>query len=378
MASTTGKLKIGIICHPTIGGSGIVATELGLKLAKKGHEIHFISYEKPFRLTKLNSNLFFHQVPINEYSLFRYPDYTLPLATTISDVNHKFKLDVIHAHYAVPHATAALLAREICQHCIKHFPKIITTLHGTDISLLSKDKALAPIIKYSIEKSDYITTVSEWLKKETYKILKVKKDIEVIHNFFEASDTKYKKSTLKTHLGFSPKDFILIHLSNLRPVKRIPDLLKIIYNLKNHPEIKLIIASGGDFSPFLPLVKKYDIENQIKIFPNAKNIQKLISASDAGIFTSESESFGLSILECMSLSLPVVTSNAGGIKEIIEHQKDGLLFGVGQTDTAARLILHLVKNEKERNKLGYAAKNTARKKFNPNTITNLYLKLYQA
>lgn len=370
------NLKIAIVCHPTVGGSGIVATELGLKLSVLGNEIHFISYEKPFRLNRKIPDVYFHKVPINEYSLFKYPDYTLPLAATISDVHHKFKLDIVHAHYAVPHATAALLAKDICRHCLNNFPKIITTLHGTDISLLSRDKALSPIIRFSIEKSDQVTAVSEWLKRETYKILKVKKTIEVIYNFYESPKKIPNKLKARLHLGLKPNDFVLVHLSNLRPVKKIEDLLKILNGLKTDKQIKLVIASGGDFSPYESLVNKYNLKNKLQIFNQVINIEEIIAASDLGVFTSESESFGLSILECISLGVPVVTTKVGGISEVVNNNVTGKFFKVGDIKTAVKNILELKANHQHRTELSKNAIEITKQKFNPANILKKYETLY--
>ncbi len=368
-------MKIAIVCHPTIGGSGIIATELGLKLAQKGHEIHFISYEKPFRLRADNKNVFFHKVPVNEYSLFKYPDYTLPLAVTISDIHHKYNLDIVHAHYAIPHATAALLAKDICANCLHSSPKVVTTLHGTDISLLGDDPSLKPIIRYSIEKSDAVTAVSEWLALTTKEKLCPKKKIEVIYNFYDPTPSKKDKQKLRWDLKLPANDFLLIHLSNLRPVKRIPDLLSIMKLLKEEKKIKLIIASGADFSDYWKLAKKMRVEHKLKVLRDVKDIANVIQACNLGVFTSESESFGLSILECMSYGLPVVSTNVAGIPEQITDKWNGLLFKLGDYKQASKHILKL-RDDKDLYKQMSERALVSSKAYNSGEIVEKYSKLY--
>ena len=370
------KLRIGIVCYPSIGGSGIIATELGKKLATNGHEIHFISYEPPFRLNRDQKNILFHKVPINEYSLFKFPDYTLPLSVTISDVHHKFGLDIVHVHYAVPHATAALLAKDICKNCLHTAPKVITTLHGTDISLLANDPSLKPIIRYSIEKSDAVTAVSSWLAKETTKTLKTRKEIEVIHNFYDPIPVKKDKQKLRWDLGLPANDFLLIHLSNLRSVKRIPDLLKIVSLLRKDRKIKLVIASGGDFKQYNSLANKLEVSKQIKIFPKVKDVESLISACNLGLFTSKTESFGLSILECMSYGLPVISTNVGGIPEVIENGKSGWLFEVGEVKKIAEMVIRI---KVDSAKYSQASKNAIlrSREFTSEKIVPRYEELYK-
>ncbi len=368
-------MKIAIVCHPTIGGSGIIATELGLKLAQKGHEIHFISYEKPFRLSADNKNVYFHKVPINEYSLFKYPDYTLPLAVTISDIHHKFNLDIVHAHYAIPHATAALLAKDICANCLHSSPKVVTTLHGTDISLLGDDPSLKPIIRYSIEKSDRVTAVSEWLALTTKEKLCPKKEIEVIHNFYDPTPSKKDKHKLRWDLKLPANDFLLIHLSNLRPVKRVQDLLSIMKLLKEEKKIKLVIASGADFSGYLKLARKMRVENKIKVLRDVKDIAPVIQACNLGIFTSQSESFGLSILECMSYGLPVIATNVGGVPEVIQDKVSGRIYKVGDIKNMAKTIMSLRDDQKKYSEMSIKAKEIA-KEFVSENIVGKYEKIY--
>src|SRR5712691_1413777 len=231
-------LSIGITCYPSVGGSGIVASQLGSELARLGHKVHFIAYEPPFRLEPHHPRVSFHQVEVNEYGVFKYPDYTLPLAVKMVAISDKFKLDVLHVHYAVPHATAALLATAIARERGQHAPRVITTLHGTDISLLGRDPNLRPIVKYSIENSDGVTAVSESLRRETVQVLRTRKHIEVIHNFFRPKLPSKSRAEVRRAMGVEDSDFLLIHMSNLRPVKRIPDILQVLSEV---PKVKLLL-----------------------------------------------------------------------------------------------------------------------------------------
>ena len=242
------RLAIGITCYPSVGGSGIVASQLGSELARLGHKVHFISYEPPFRLDRKQPNVFFHQVELNEYKLFKYPDYTLPLAVKMVEVTEKHKLDILHVHYAVPHATAALLATQITRAHMHRTPHVITTLHGTDISLLARDPNLGPIIKYSIESSCAVTAVSRSLKAETIQVLKTKKPIEVIYNFYRPKSPRKGRQEVRRALRVRKNEFLLIHMSNLRPVKRLEDLLHVMRELKDQPIVKLRFGAGDPFA----------------------------------------------------------------------------------------------------------------------------------
>ncbi len=375
----TKKLKVGIVCYPSVGGSGIVATGLGLELAKRGHQVHFISYEPPFLLQK-NKNIFFHEVEINGYALFKHPDYTLPLAVKMVEVSNKYKLDILHVHYAVPHATAALLAKNIANEEKIKFPHVITTLHGTDITLLARDPNLFPVIKYSIESSCGVTAVSNSLKKDTCKVLQMDKHIEVIYNFYNPKKITKSAESIRKSLGVSREDFLAIHLSNLRPVKRIPDLLKIIAktknNKKNKQNIKLLILAGGDFAPYEALVKKLGINNKIIVRRDVQDVENYINAADLGLYTSEEESFGMGILETMSYGKPVLATNVGGIGEFMQDGRTGFLFGVGQVDKFAKKLLEISQNPDLVKRLGNHARIVAKSGFSGEKIVEEYLKYY--
>ncbi len=368
-------LKVGIVCYPSVGGSGIVATNLGLELAKLGHKVHFISYEEPFLLQK-HKNIFFHKVNVNPYALFKYPDYTLPLAVKIAEVQKKYFLNIVHVHYAVPHATAALLARRIMRSNHTPLPKIITTLHGTDITLLGRDKNLMDVIKYSIERSHGVTTVSENLKTDTIKFLKPEKPIKIIHNFYTPLPITKSRELVRKQLKINPEDFVAIHLSNLRPVKRIPDLLKIASKITS-TKFKLLILSGGDFSPYQPLVKKLKLEKKLIIQQNIKDIGNYINASDVGIYTSETESFGMGILETMSYGKPVLATHAGGVPEVVTKDKNGFLFRVGDIKAFVTKLQFLLANPALTEQIGLTAQQTAHTQFGAKKIVQEYLEFYK-
>lgn len=369
------KLKIGIVCYPSIGGSGVVATNLGLELARLGHKVHFISYEKPFRLNSNSRNIYFHRVNINKYDLFKYPDYTLPLAVTIEQVQKKYKLDVVHVHYAVPHATAALLARRIMRQNNTPLPKIVTTLHGTDITLLARDKNLFEVIKYSIERSHCVTAVSQSLKNETLRVLKTQKPIEVIYNFYTPLPATKSRTVIRKELGIKDKDFLAIHLSNLRPVKRIPDLLKIASLMRNRKNFKLLILAGEPFAQYLPLMKKLRLNNII-VKENVKDIQNYLNAVDVGIYTSDMESFGMGMLESMSYGKPVLATRAGGIPEVLDDGKNGFLLKIGDIRGFTNKLKLLMDNPRLAKKLGRNAAKIAKEKFSAPAVVKQYLNLY--
>ena len=368
-------LKIGIVCYPSVGGSGIVATNLGLELARLGHQVHFISYEQPFRLIGKSKNVFFHKVNINEYDLFKYPDYTLPLAVKIEEVQKKFILDVVHVHYAVPHATAALLARRIMRWSSTPLPKIVTTLHGTDITLLARDKNLMDVIKYSIERSHGVTAVSKDLKKDTIKLLKTKKPIEVIYNFYTPPAVTKTRAAIRKGLKIKDSDFLAIHLSNLRPVKRIPDLLKIASKIKN-PKFKLLIL-GGDFAPFEALAKKLKLGTKLIVKQSVQDIGNYLNAADLGIYTSETESFGMAMLETMSYGKPVLATRTGGVPEVVDNGKTGFLFKVGDVNGFVKKLKLLINDTKLGQQMGTLAKKSACEKFCAQKIVPQYVEYHR-
>jgi N-acetyl-alpha-D-glucosaminyl L-malate synthase BshA len=299
------------------------------------------------------------------------------VAVEIEKVQKKFELDILHVHYAFPHAAAALLARRIMRSNNIPLPKIVTTLHGTDITLLAKDPNLFEAIKYSIERSHGVTTVSQSLKEETIKVLKTDKPIEVIYNFYSPPTPTKSRAAMRKGLKIKDSDILVIHLSNLRPVKRIPDLLKIVAQIKNEPKFKLLILSGADFSPYKPLVKKLGIQNKIIVKEKVKDIENYLNAADIGIFTSETESFGMGALEAMSYGSPVLATNSGGTPEVIVHNKTGLLCKVGDVKGFVKNLKLLIANSDLRKQMGENAKKAANEKFCSSKIVPKYMDYYK-
>lgn len=371
------ELSIGIVCYPSVGGSGIVATQIGSELADLGHKVHFISYESPFRLDREHPNVFFHQVELNEYKLFKYPDYTLPLAVKMVEISDKHKLDIMHVHYAVPHATAALLARQIAQQEGLHAARVITTLHGTDITLLARDPSLAPIIKYSTEASCGVTAVSHSLRDETVQVLETKKPIEVIHNFYRRVEPQITREKIRESLGLRDDDIVLIHLSNLRQVKRIEDILDVVALVKDDPRIKLLILAGDSFDPFVPMVAARGIADRVVVRQNVLDVENYLAASDIGIYASERESFGMGVLETMAFGKPVIATGVGGVTEIMIDGQTGYLNPLGGVESMAAGVRKLAGDPALRAKLGAAAKLRAERCFSPEASVSHYVRFYR-
>jgi len=372
------RLSIGITCYPSIGGSGIVASQLGSELARLGHRVHFISYEPPFRLDRKQRNVTFHRVELNEYRLFKYPDYTLPLAVKMVEVAAKHELDILHVHYAVPHATAALLATQIARKQIRRAPHVITTLHGTDITLLARDKSLGPIIKYSIESSCGVTAVSRSLKAETVQVLKTRKPIDVIYNFYRPKPPRKGRSEVRRALRVRDNDFLLIHLSNLRPVKRVPDVLRVIADLKkDDASVKLLVLAGDSFAAFRPLVKRLGIEDRVIVKENVLDIENYLHAADGGLYASEKESFGMGVLETMSFGKPVVATRVGGVAEIVENHRTGFLARLGDVQAMAAGVRRLAADPELAARMGAAARERAEQEFSSRKSVEQYLDLYR-
>ncbi len=368
-------LKIGIVCYPTIGGSGIIATELGMLFAEAGHEVHFISYERPVRLINCRSNLHFHPVIVNEYSLFKYPDYTLPLSVRIFDVCRDYELDIIHVHYAVPHATAALLARLMLAE--KCRPVLITTLHGTDTNLIGKDPNYQPIVKFSIDHSDGVTTVSESLKRQTIDVFDVQGTIEVIPNFFKAIPADRSREQIRAEIGAGDDEIVLLHMSNLRPGKRVGDILEAIARCRSRQRVRLLVLAGGDFTPFTQQAKKLGIADRVIALEDVLEIQNYIHASDIGIYASQEESFGLGILETLACGKPVVATRIGGIPEVVVDGETGLLVPTHDPPALADAIDDLIDDPDRRARLGAAARIDAAARFSATQVRDRYLEFYR-
>lgn len=368
-------LKIGISCYPSVGGSGVIATTLGIELAQRGHEVHFISYERPFRLPENAPRIHFHQVVINSYGLFKYPDYTLPLSVEMARVSCVHDLDIMHVHYAVPHATAAILAR--CMLPQDKQPKVVTTLHGTDTTLLGADPGYGPAIHHALTQSEAVTTVSSFLEAETQRVIGYKGAMQVIYNFFEPKAPARSRDEVRRELGVSD-EVLIIHSSNLRPLKRIDHLLETVARIQPRDKFKLLILAGADFKPFQDEVKRLGLVDNVIVRENVLDIEEYLQAADLSLYTSESESFCLSILESMFFGCPSVATNVGGIPEVVENGVDGLLVPFGDVEGLAKAVQRLIDNPDERKKLGDAAYANARKRFSVNAIIPQYEKLYRA
>lgn len=341
-------MKIGMVCYPTYGGSGVVATELGLGLAAKGHEIHFIAYQQPARLNAFYEHVYFHEVRIeNSYPLFEFPPYETVLTSKLVDVVKYEKLDLLHVHYAIPHASTAYLAKQILKEQGIHIP-VITTLHGTDITLVGRDATYEPVVTFSINRSDGITAVSQDLREETYEHFKITKEIEVIHNFIDF--TRFQK-TNKEHFkkAIAPNgEKILIHVSNFRRVKRVEDAVRMFKKLhEKMPAKLLLVGDGPDRSRIEELCRSLHICDNVRFLGKQDPVEELLAISDLFLMPSESESFGLAALEAMACQVPVISSDAGGIPEINIHGKTGYLSKVGDVEDMAKNAFAILSNEEK-------------------------------
>jgi N-acetyl-alpha-D-glucosaminyl L-malate synthase BshA len=338
-------MNIGIVCYPTFGGSGVVATELGKALAAKGYFVHFISYSQPARLDFFNPNVFFHEVSIYKYPLFEYVPYETILASKIVDIVKQNKLDLLHVHYAIPHASAALMAKNILKEQGINIP-IVTTLHGTDITLVGKDPTYEPVVSYSINHSDAVTAVSESLKKDTYKNFHIDKPIYVIPNFIDFDRfTKQKKEHFKKAIAPNGEK-ILVHTSNFRKVKRIEDVIKVFCIVSKQIDSKLLlIGDGPERTNIEILAKELCVYEKITFLGKQEQIEEILSVCDLFLLTSETESFGLAALEAMACEVPVISSNAGGIPEVNEHGYSGYLSNVADVEDMGKNALKILENE---------------------------------
>tara|TARA_B110000908_G_scaffold100371_1_gene118395 strand:+ start:1657 stop:2799 length:1143 start_codon:yes stop_codon:yes gene_type:complete len=345
----TNKLKIGIVCYPTYGGSGVVATELGIALADKGHEVHFISYDQPFRLDLFSDKIYFHQVNVPDYPLFEYAPYELNLTSKLVDVALHENLNILHVHYAIPHASAAVNAKQILATYGIDIP-IVTTLHGTDITLLGKDKSFKPVIEYAINMSDAVTAVSEDLKQETLEHFNIKNEIKAIPNFIDMSLYQQKEDVKLRGRFAKEEEFILTHISNFRKVKRVVDVIKIFEKVSAEVPAKLLmIGDGPERLKAEQLCRKLGICDKVKFLGKLKVIEKMLSIADVFILPSETESFGLVALEAMASKVAVISTNTGGLPEVNIDGKTGYLSEVGDVSKMAKDTLNLLKDKDKLN-----------------------------
>ncbi|MFN7188456.1 MAG: N-acetyl-alpha-D-glucosaminyl L-malate synthase BshA, partial [Cyclobacteriaceae bacterium] len=334
-------MKIGIVCYPTFGGSGVVATELGKALAKEGHSIHFITYSQPSRLDFLSENLFYHEVEFHSYPLFEYPPYELALASKMVSVVKDEKLDLLHVHYAIPHASAAYMAKQILKTEGIYIP-VVTTLHGTDITLVGKDASYEPVVTFSINQSDGVTAVSEDLRKETYASFRITNDIEVIPNFIDLE--KFKKQK-KDHFkkAICPNgEALVVHISNFRKVKRIGDVMSVFYNIQQEIPAKLLmIGDGPERAKAEKQARELGIHDNVRFLGKLEAVEEVLSVADLFLMPSEKESFGLAALEAMACEVPVISSNTGGLPELNVQGITGFLSNVGDVEDMTRKALFI-------------------------------------
>jgi L-malate glycosyltransferase len=367
-------LCIGITCYPSVGGSGILATALGEDLARRGHEVHFICYERPFRLSADGPRLHFHHVAINDYGLFKYPDYTLPLSVRMAEVSRDHRLDVLHVHYAVPRATAAILARSMLPR--KQQPRVVTTLHGTDTTLLGYDPGYAPAIRHALINSDAVTTVSESLKRETQRVFDFDDSIDVIHNFFVPRPPRRSREEVRRELGLGD-EVVVLHSSNLRPGKRIDLLLETVARVSPLNTFKLLVLAGESFAPFVEQVRRLGLADCVIVREKVTYIEDYLQVADIGLYTSETESFCLSILEAMCFACPSVSTRVGGIPEVVDDNQSSLLVPFGDVDALAGALEGLINDKIRRIALGRAAQARARERFSAEVIVPRYEALYR-
>lgn len=367
------KLKVGVICYPTLGGSGVVATELGKKMAEKGHEVHFITSSKPFRLD-VHPNVHFHEVKIDGYAVFKYPPYDIALANRIAQVIEQEHLDLLHVHYAVPHAISAALAKDMANSDIG----VITTLHGTDVTILGHDLTLRNTVRYGINKSDITTAVSESLRQETLSLIKPNKEILTIYNFID--EEKYHPvdpKTLKSDLGIGKEEKVIIHISNFRSVKRIGDIINSFKIIRERCSSKLLlVGTGPELIGLHEMVKNEGLQEDIIFTGKRDDLPELLAISDVLFLLSEKEAFGLVLLEGFSCGVPAIGTNIGGIPEVIEDGKNGYLVEIGDVQLAAERALLLLENEHLHEEFRQNAFHTAFKKFNSDSIVQQYERLY--
>lgn len=371
------QLKIGVVCYPTFGGSGIVATELGKVFAERGHEVHFITYSKPVRMDMFTENMFYHKVSVSDYPLFEYAPYELLLSSKLVDVAISQKLDLLHVHYAIPHASAAYSAKQILKSRNIDLP-FITTLHGTDITLLGKDKSYQPVIEFAINQSDKVTAVSESLKEDTHRFFKVEKDIKVIPNFVDFA--LYQNGVDKPlRASYASEDeFIITHVSNFRKLKRVGDVIRIFEGIQKEVNaILLMVGEGPELEGVKTLTKMLGLEDKIHFLGKSKRIEQITGISDLFLLPSETESFGLVALEAMASSVPVISTNVGGLPEVNIEGKTGYLREVGDVDSMTTAALSILK---DRNTLEQFKKNAFEhaKSFDLESIIPLYEDLYRS
>lgn len=374
-------MRIGITCYPTYGGSGVVATELGIELAALGHEVHFISYSQPFRLSGRDEGIYYHEVPVSSYPLFEFPPYDLALASRMAEVAEFSALDLLHVHYAIPHSVSALLARQMLAAKGRHLP-FVTTLHGTDITLVGLDRSYLPITRYAIQESDGVTSISNYLKEETVTHFGITRGIEVIENFVNCDvyapvQDQAARTAARKRLA-DPGEAILMHLSNFRPVKRVVDTVKIFARVVREVPARLILVGDGpDRSAAEWMAHDLGIQGKIHFMGKQERVNELLPLADLLLMPSELESFGLAALEAMACKVPSIATRVGGVPELIDDGVTGLLYPVGDVDAMATGALGLLKDRERLNAMREAGRKTAQTRFCSTLVVPHYVRYYE-
>jgi len=369
-------VRVGITCYPTYGGSGIVATELGLELANRGHEVHFISYANPIRLDPGHPRIHYHEVEVTTYPLFQFPPYTLALASSMAEVAERYSLDLLHVHYAIPHSISALLARDMLAEA-RRLP-FVTTLHGTDITLVGTDRSYFPITKFSIEQSDGITTISEDLRSRTVDVFGIRKEIRVIRNFVNCDIYRPAREMRPQNPYAPPDDRVLMHISNFRPVKRTQDCIRILETVRRDvPAHLLMVGDGPERGPAENLVRELGLESHVTFLGKQNHIERLIPVADVLLLPSQLESFGLVALEAMACGVPAVATRVGGLPELITDGVDGFLEPPGDVAAQAARVTALLSDEALHSRMSEAARATAVTKFCSSRVIPLYERYYE-
>ncbi len=375
-------MRIGITCYPTYGGSGVVATELGIELAAMGHEVHFISYSQPFRLSGRDNGIFYHEVPVSSYPLFEFPPYDLALASRMAEVAEFNHLDLLHVHYAIPHSVSAMLARQMLAAKGRRLP-FVTTLHGTDITLVGLDRSYLPITRFSIQESDGVTSISNYLKAKTLEDFGITRPIEVIPNFVNCDvympiKDEWVRSEARKRLAL-PEEAILMHLSNFRPVKRVVDVVKVFAEVvREIPARLVLVGDGPDRSAAEWLAHDLEIHDKIHFMGKQERVNELLPLADLMLMPSELESFGLAALEAMACKVPAIATRVGGVQELIDDGVTGLLYPVGNVEDMAAGALGLLKDRERLDIMRDAARKEAQRRFCATLVVPKYVKFYES
>ncbi len=375
-------MRIGITCYPTYGGSGVVATELGIELAALGHEVHFISYSQPFRLNGRDEGIYYHEVPVSSYPLFEFPPYDLALASRMVEVAEYYELDLLHVHYAIPHSVSALLARQMAASRGRRLP-FVTTLHGTDITLVGLDRCYLPITKYAIQESDGVTSISNYLKEKTVEDFDVTREIEVVTNFVNCDvytpiRDEAKRAEARRRLA-APNEAILMHLSNFRPVKRVVDTVKVFAKVvREIPAQLVLVGDGPDRSAAEWLAHDLGIHSKVHFMGKQERVNELLPLADIMLMPSELESFGLAALEAMACMVPSIATGVGGVPELIDDGITGLLYPVGDVEAMSLGALSLLRDRERLEGMREAGRKTAQKRFCSSLVVPQYVRYYEA